>query len=190
MTLKTSPKKKKRMASGKRSAIILSSVLIGMMIIRLVAGLIRPSPSSAASSASNGLATATAVATPNAQKIAQSALKEYFQLLHDGRYAEATTYYGGSYAELASLNPDDADSHTSLLKDACTQNGYQCLTVKSITGEEVVAEDTYAFQVEFAQADGSLLVRPSEQAAVDTFTFIYSVKQVDGDYLVQELPVQ
>lgn len=173
----------------KRSAYILSGVLISMMLLRLVTGLIRPSPSSTASRASH-TATATAVATPNTQDIAQSALQKYFQLLHDRRYAEAVTYYGGAYDELASLNPDDASNHADLLKDACTQNGYQCLTVKSVTGVEAVDSGTYAFRVEFAQDDGSLLVRPSDKAGVDTFVFPFTVKQVEGHYLVQELPVK
>lgn len=173
----------------KRSAYILSGMLISMMLLRLVTGLIRPSPSSSASQA-NHAATATVVATPNTQDIAQSALQKYFQLLHDHRYTEAVTYYGGSYDELASLNPDDASNHADLLKDACTQNGYQCLTVKSVTGAEAVDSDTYTFRVEFTQDDGSLLVRPSDQAGVDSFVFPFTVKQVEGHYLVQELPIQ
>ena len=177
------------MTKGKRSAYFLSGVVIVMMVLRLVAGLIRPS-SSAAASRTSQVATATAVSTPNAQEIAASALQRYFQLLHDGRYAEAMTYYGGSYDELAALNPDDADSHADLLRDACTQNGYQCLMAKSITSESTTEADTYTFRVEFAQADGSLLVRPSDKPGVETFVFPFNVKQVDGNYLVQELPIQ
>lgn len=188
MTTKPMFKKKRRSSKGRRSAIILSAVLIGMMVIRMVAGLVRPNRSTGANVSS--VATATAVATPNAQEIAQSALQRYFQLLHDGRYAEAMTYYGGSYDELARLNPDDAASHADLLKDACTQNGYQCLTAKTITRAEAVAADVYTFQVEFAQADGSLLVRPSADAEVDAFAFPFTVKVVEGNYRVQELPVR
>lgn len=188
MSKKVTPGKKKKSSKGKRSAYVLSGVLIAMMLIRLVAGLVRPTPSAA--SRANNTTTPTAVAPASTQEIAESALEKYFQLLHDGRYAEAMTYYGGSYDELASLNPDDASSHADLLKDACTQNGYQCLDVKSVTGVEAVSADAYAFRVEFAQEDGSLLVRPSDQTGVDTFVFPFTVKHVGEDYLVQELPIQ
>jgi hypothetical protein len=188
MSVKMAPHKKKKISKEKRSAYILSGVVIAMMLIRLVAGLVRPTPT-AASRTGNAVAPTT-VATHTPSEIAASTLETFFNLLHDHRYAEATTYYGGSYEDLAALNPDDADSHANLLKDACTTNGYQCLTVKSVSAGDEAAADTYSFNVEFGQADGSFLVRPSGETGIDAFAFPFTVKHVGDDYLVQDLPVQ
>jgi Tol biopolymer transport system component len=125
---------------------------------------------------------------------ARQALLAFFSLLHDGRYAEAVAYYGGSYSVLRDWNPLVApDDYAALLRNACTSNGLRCLPIKRIVLEKALSAKEYRFAVEFMEDDGSLFVRgpccgASEADTPAQWRFPYSVKKVGNAFMVQELP--
>jgi len=116
---------------------------------------------------------------------AREVLQAYFDLLHDGRYAEAASYYGGNYEILWEWNPTVAhDDHATLLENGCKVNGLHCLAIKDIAGEEEISSGEYLFTVEFLAGDGGTFV---SEPSIEQFS--YTVKKVDEKYLVQELPI-
>lgn len=188
MSAPKSKGKKKRITRRNLSAWILTGLLIGLMLLRLIAGFFRSSPTA---NANQPQATATPAALTELDR-AQSALETYFKLLHDGRYSEAVTYYGGSYDVLEGYNPPDVGHPATLLEDACTKNGFQCLPVKRVVDARQAGSDAFNFAVEFARSDGSLLMQPDgdpPSGAATPYTFPFTVVKVDGSFLVQELPV-
>jgi hypothetical protein len=113
-------------------------------------------------------------------------LNRYLAALHDGRYAEAAGLYGGDYSTLIAWNPtvDPAD-HALLLELGCTVNGLQCLAVNTINTGPDMAADLFEFTVRFANADGTIFDRPSD----DQSFFNFTVKAAGDGYVVMELPV-
>jgi hypothetical protein len=102
--------------------------------------------------------------------------------------------YGGSYATLQDWNPDvDPSDHVKLWERACEQNGLQCLLLRASYFKELQG-DTYIFQVEFSNPDGSLFVRGPCCGANETdmppeSQFEYRVaRNADGKFLVLDLP--
>lgn len=179
-------------AKERRSTLIISIIFIVLMVTSLVVSLVRPGGRASVSPGAPTTVSATMAVTP--LDAAESALRNYFSLLHAGRYAEAATHYGGNYEVLQSYNPGESpDDHAALLRDACTVNGFQCLAVHAIKDAQTIAPDTFQFSVEFDKADGSLLVQAgccgAETSSTPQFAFTFTVKRVDGRYLVQELPV-
>lgn len=126
---------------------------------------------------------------------AREALQTFFSLLHDQRYSEAVQYYGGDYETLREWNPTvPGDDHAKLFQNGCSQNGLQCLVIKTVLQEEEMSTGQYLFTVEFAQDDGSLFTRGPCCGATETemppvSQFAYTVRKVNGQFLVQELPV-
>ncbi|MCU0493827.1 MAG: hypothetical protein MUD01_19725 [Chloroflexaceae bacterium] len=88
---------------------------------------------------------------------ARTALTEFYDLLNTGRYAEATTLYGGPFDDLryknGSVPPDDK---SALIQSACTLQ-LRCLKVKQIVSDEQLSPVEWRFQVEFANPDGTTL---------------------------------
>jgi hypothetical protein len=116
---------------------------------------------------------------------AREALQSFFGLLHDGRYAEAVSYYGGDYELLRDWNPTIArDDPARLFEKGCTVNGLQCLPVKIIVGEQARSAGEVRFTVEFMADNGSTFARSRSATQ-----FEYTVRKVEGRFLVQELPV-
>lgn len=175
------PRKKRKQ---KRSAWILTGGLVVMMVLRMAAGLARPLQAS--SHPTTVPATATAV-TDAAR--AEAALTTFFNLLVEHRYEEATTYYGGSYDALISVNPQDSTNHGTLLQDACTQDGYQCLPVKRVKSVQQQTDESFVVTVTFAQEDSSLLTQPTGTNGTFRTEFPFTITRVNGRYLVQDLPV-
>lgn len=88
---------------------------------------------------------------------AQHALMDFLENLHNGKYNEAARFYGGSYETMIDQNPGiDPNDPATLLKNACTLNGMQCLRGKIIGLEEKVSDVKYIFMVEFLKDDGTL----------------------------------
>jgi hypothetical protein len=134
-------------------------------------------------------------APPQEAAEAQNALVRYFEALHDGRYAEASQLYGGSYETLTNNNPDlDPDDYAALWQNACQVNGFQCLEVSNVFLLRRLP-DEYHFRVTFMNPDGSLFRRgPCCGADIadmpPEWEFDFTVvKDVSGRYLVQDLPV-
>ena len=127
--------------------------------------------------------------------LARQALEDFFSALNRADYAVADALYGGSYETLTGNNPDvDPDDHSTLWERGCTQNGLQCLTVRSATLKEQ-GDEGFVFTVEFNNPDGSLFVlgpccgaSETEMPPVSQFEFRVE-KSAEGDYLVMDLPV-
>lgn len=87
---------------------------------------------------------------------AEQALRNFYDLLHQGQYEQADDLYGGSYEVLHEYNPEiDEKDHESLLRAACEVNGFQCLDVLSVTLLDVVKEQEFIYEVAFSNPDGS-----------------------------------
>ena len=95
---------------------------------------------------------------PSTAGEAQEVLIRFFDLLNARQYAEADLLFGGDYGQLQIFSPDvkPAD-HATLWSWACEYAGLQCLKVRNATFQSLQG-DTYIFQVEFSNADGSLFV--------------------------------
>jgi len=128
------------------------------------------------------------------QEDAHGALIIFFELLNSKRYDEALSIYGGSYELMQTWNPDtNPTDYASFWQKACEQNGLQCLEVRTATlGEQ--EGNTFVFQVEFSNPDGSLFVRgpccgASETEMPPESQFNYKVlKTVDDKFLVMDMP--
>lgn len=131
---------------------------------------------------------------PPSEQGAAQALSDYFTYLHEGEYKKAAALYGGSYDDLAAMNPDlDPDDLQALWERGCTSNGLQCLLPETIILEEYRG-GVYFFRVSFLAPDGSTFVLgpccgATEEEMPPTSVFLYSVLVVSGRYKVVGLPV-
>lgn len=54
-------------------------------------------------------------------------------------------------------NPDiDPDDHTSLLRNACTINGANCLEVYTAGLDKAISKTEFVFKVDFVNSDGEI----------------------------------
>ncbi|WP_026370173.1 hypothetical protein [Kallotenue papyrolyticum] len=126
---------------------------------------------------------------------AHTTLLSFFTALHEGNYAQAAQYYGGSYDILRTWNPDTApDDYAGLLAGGCEANGLQCLKIKKIVREQATAAREFRFLVEFANEDGTTFRRgpccgASEEEMPPETQFGYIVTKIGDQFLVQGLPV-
>ncbi|UCF27039.1 MAG: hypothetical protein JSW42_10360 [Chloroflexota bacterium] len=131
----------------------------------------------------------------NDSEKANQAITDFFSELSNGNYGKAVTLYGGSYGILTNFNPDlDANDHVALLKNGCQINGLQCLTIRTITFNELSESGEYIFSVEFNDPAGNLFVLEAccgeNPTMVPQFQFEYRVVQGrDGKMRVLDLPV-
>jgi len=125
---------------------------------------------------------------------AQKVLIEFFDLLNSKQYSEADTLYGGGYEQLQVFNADaDPANHAALWSWSCEMSGLQCLKVHNATIKEDQG-DTFIFQVEFSNPDGSLFVLgpccgsdETEMPPVSQFDFKV-IKSSAGKFLVMDMP--
>jgi hypothetical protein len=134
---------------------------------------------------------------PADEELALQSLMYFFEHLSAGRYEEASQLYGGSYEVLIDNSPTlDPQDHAALWQAACTENGFQCLRVRSARlQEQMVSRAEFRFIVEFSTPDGELFVRgpccganETEMPPESEFSFAV-VRSKDGAYRVQDLPV-
>lgn len=157
---------------------------ISILLITIVLVGCAPQPASAP----------TPTSLPSTAGEALAVLTRYFDLLNAKEYAEADLLYGGDYEQMQIYSPDvDPSDHASLWTGACERAGLQCLKVR--TGVfELLQGDTYVFQVEFSNADGSLFVLGPCCGADETemppvSQFEYRVARAgDGSFRVMDLP--
>lgn len=126
---------------------------------------------------------------------AQQALVSFFSYLHDGEYGRASDLYGGEYIVMRDQNPDiDPDDHAALFQRACTVNGLQCLEIRKLTLLDQPSPAEFRFNVEFANAEGSLFARgpccgDNDPNSVEQTEFIFTVRYVcTGKYHILEMP--
>jgi len=134
----------------------------------------------------------------NKLEMARKALISYFSLLHDGRYSEAVSYYGGDYERLRDWNPVvEKNDYVTLFRNGCTGNGLHCLRIKNIVSEKQLSPVEFQFIVEFMKSDSSLFIvygygqdpEDTEKEKPPMTQFTFTVKKVNDTFLVQELPV-
>ncbi|GEM_PF-711409 len=125
---------------------------------------------------------------------AQEVLIQFFDLLNAKQYAEADLLYGGEYEQLQVFSPStDPANHAALWGWSCENAGLQCLKIRTSTFESA-QNNTYVFQVEFSNADGSLFVlgpccgaNETEMPPVSQFEYRV-VQDNDGNFKVMDLP--
>lgn len=144
------------------------------------------------------LASCTAQAAPTSQPStvdeAQDVLNNFLTLLHTENYSEAAPLYGGEYEALEVFNPQiDMSDRVALWTWVCENRLLQCLEVRST--EFLHQEgDTYVFQVEFTNPDGSLFVldpccgaNETEMPPVAQFEFTVT-RNANGKFVVMNTP--
>jgi hypothetical protein len=121
-------------------------------------------------------------------------LIDFLTLLHEANYAAAVPFYGGDYEPLQVFNPEiDPADHIALWSWACDRRLLQCLEVRSVE-IDYSSGDSYVFQVEFSNPDGSLFVRGPccganeiEMPPQSQFQFTVS-RTADGRFVVMDTP--
>ena len=114
--------------------------------------------------------------------IAQQTLITYFNLLNVGDYSQASLYHGSGYETLQNWNPDiNPDDHAALLKNGCTQNGWQCLKIKNILHTKKLSDSEFEFIVQFAA--------PNETVFYPKTDFTYLVKKINNHFVVATPPI-
>lgn len=136
----------------------------------------------------------TQTALPSTASEAQDILIDFLTRLHTKNYAEAVPLYGGEYESLQVFNPAiNSEDHVALWTWVCENKLLQCLEVRSVAFQEAVG-DSYIFQVEFNNPDGSLFVlgpccgaNETEMPPVSQFEFTVS-RTADGKSVVMNTP--
>jgi hypothetical protein len=131
---------------------------------------------------------------PSTASEAHDVLINFLTLLYAKNYAEAVPLYGGEYEALEVFNPQiDLNDRVALWTWVCDNKLLQCLEVRSaeLTHQE---GDTYVFQVEFNNPNGSLFVlgpccgaNETEMPPVSQFEFTVT-RNADGKLVVMNTP--
>lgn len=125
---------------------------------------------------------------------AYEVLVDFLTLLHTKNYADAAPLYGGEYEQLQVFNPEiNPNDRVALWTWVCDNQLLQCLEVRSATFQKLVG-DSYIFQVEFNNPDGSLFVlgpccgaNETEMPPVSQFEFTVT-RNADGKFVVMNTP--
>lgn len=131
---------------------------------------------------------------PSTASEAHETLIKFLNLLNTKQYAEADILYGGDYEQLEIFSSDaDPSDHASLWANACELAGLQCLKVRTAMFK-VLRGDTYIFQVEFSNPDGSLFVlgpccgaNETEMPPVSQFEYKVT-RNSNAKFVVMDLP--
>ena len=131
---------------------------------------------------------------PSTVSEAYQALIDFLTLLHTKNYADAVPLYGGDYEQLPVFNPEiDPNDRVALWTWVCDNQLLQCLEIRSVTFKELVG-DSYVFEVEFSNPDGSLFVlgpccgtNETEMPPVSQFEFTVT-RNTDGKFVVMNTP--
>jgi hypothetical protein len=127
------------------------------------------------------------------QEQAAGALKRYFALLNQGDFQSALDLHGSGFEWLAQANPDvSPEDRVELLRRGCTQNGLNCLKVKTIVNQAPGESGQFGFVVQFENPDGSTFRQgpccgETEGPVMTDFT--YWVKNINGQLTVSPGPV-
>ncbi len=145
----------------------------------------------------HGCATSGQVAAPpsSPEDAARDALRGFFAALHDRRYTDAVSLYGGPWHTMRDHNPSlPPNDFPALMRNACETNGASCLLPRTITLEQAISETEFRFLVEFQYDDGSVFIRgpccgasPSDDPPQSLFPYLV-VKDSQGYFLVTDMP--
>jgi hypothetical protein len=136
----------------------------------------------------------TPTSLPSTFSEAYEVLVNFLTLLHTRDYTNAVPLYGGEYEQLQVFNTEiDPNDHVALWTWACDHQLLQCLEVRSATFRELRG-DSYIFQVEFNNPDGSLFVlgpccgaNETEMPPVSQFEYTVS-RKTDHKFAVMNMP--
>jgi hypothetical protein len=131
---------------------------------------------------------------PSTANEAHDVLVNFLTLLHAKNYNDAVSLFGGEYEQLQVFNTEiDPNDHVALWTWACDHQLLQCLEVRSATFKELRG-DSYIFQVEFSNPDGSLFVLgpccgadQTEMPPVSQFEYTVS-RNADHRFVVMNTP--
>jgi hypothetical protein len=146
------------------------------------------------SSQSVGTAQPAETSLPSTASEAHDTLVNFLTFLHTKNYDDAVPLFGGDYEQLQVFNPEiDQNDHLALWTWACDNQLLQCLEVRSATFQQLIG-DSYIFQVEFSNPDGSLFVlgpccgaNETEMPPVSQFEFTVT-RTADGKFVVMNMP--
>ena len=163
------------------------------LILSLTLLLIRcaPLPSNASSLTPTPV---TPTSLPSTASEAHEVLVNFLTLLHARDYTNAVPLYGGEYEQLQVFNTEiERSDHVALWTWACDHQLLQCLEVRSATFKELRG-DSYVFQVEFNNPDGSLFVlgpccgaNETEMSPISQFEYTVS-RNTDHRFVVMNMP--
>jgi hypothetical protein len=136
----------------------------------------------------------TPTSLPSTASEAYDVLVNFLTLLYTKNYTDAVPLYGGEYDPLQVFNPEiDPNDHAALWTWACEHQLLQCLEVRSATFKDLRG-DSYIFQVEFSNPDGSLFVlgpccgaNETEMPPVSQFEYPVS-RNADHGFVVMNTP--
>jgi len=126
---------------------------------------------------------------------AEIALREFFQALSSGDYAQAARLYGGSYDLLWEMNPSaDPEDLAGLWRLGCEVNGLACFPAGRVLDIQNLSEDEKLFVVEFLEKDGSVFTfgpccGAEENAGSPQIAFEFRVRKFNGSWFVEDMPV-
>ena len=136
----------------------------------------------------------TPTSLPSTASEAHDVLVNFLRRLHTKNYVDAVPLYGGEYEQLQVFNPEiDPNDKVALWTWVCENQLLQCLEVRSTTFNKLVG-DSYIFQVEFSNPDGSLFVlgpccgaNETEMPPVSQFEFTVS-RNSEHKFVVMNTP--
>jgi hypothetical protein len=136
----------------------------------------------------------TQTSLPSTMSEAHNVVVNFLTLLHTKNYTDAVALYGGEYEQLQVFNPEiDPNDRVALWTWVCDNQLLQCLEVRSATFK-ALRGDTYIFQVEFNNPDGSLFVlgpccgaNETDMPPVSEFEFSVS-RNSEGKFVVLNTP--
>lgn len=142
----------------------------------------------------SGVSQVTPTSLPSTAGEAHKTLIKFFDLLNTRQYVEADALYGGDYEQLKVFSADvDPSDHATLWSNACELAGLQCLKVRTATFK-ILQGDTYVFQVEFSNPNGSPFVlgpccgaNETDMPPVSQFEYRVA-RNANGKFLVMDLP--
>lgn len=143
--------------------------------------------------ASEIVAIARANAGPDAERdSARKALEDFLNALNSGDFILGAKLYGGETELLETWNPDIQNDLPKLLERGCTQNGLQCLPIRSILYRGPDTRGGYQFLVEFTAPDGNLFHQGpccgDESEGPFPASFTFAVLNSEPNWLVMDLP--
>jgi hypothetical protein len=139
---------------------------------------------------------------PDPVTLATQALNDFLNSLYWGasdssQYERAVALYGGSYDTLVEMNPgvEPAD-HAVLFRNACRENGFQCLRVREVLSTELIPASGGTAEVRITvhllSPDGSVFALGpccGEETGEPQTEFVFTVRQIEsGELKVFDLP--
>ena len=169
-------------------------IYVCLAILLLISACTTPQVTEPYATAAAPANTMESTALPSTMAEAHDVLLNFLTLLNTKQYAAAVPLYGGEYEPLQLSNPEiDPADHVALWAWACDHQLLQCLAVRSATFKELRG-DSYVFQVEFSNPDGSLFIlgpccgaNETEMPPVSQFEYTVS-RNAEHRYVVMNTP--